>query len=185
MEKWRGKKKKSRVETKIRKRKWEYLAFKVFGLQGRKEREKKKNPHAIVQILSSLYFLPIWEERKMLALWRTMHFPFPRSISLQTNKWFFFSFLPFPSLAFPPATLQPNIYIYIYIEHFLPIVFINHCIEYGVVQELTKPFIYLFMYFLERWKWNTWWRKWGLPMYFKGFYFSNAKKKKKKKKGKL
>ena len=118
----------------------------------------------------------------MLALWRTLHFPFPRSISLQTNKWFFFSFLPFPSLAFPPATLQPNIYIYIYIEHFLPIVFINHCIEYGVVQELTKPFIYLFMYFLERWKWNTWWRKWGLPMYFKGFDFSNAKKKKKKKK---
>ena len=51
-----------------------------------KGKGKKKNPHAIVQILSSLYFLPIWEERKMLALWRTMHFPFPRSISLQTNK---------------------------------------------------------------------------------------------------
>ena len=78
----------------------------------------------------------------MLALWRTLHFPFPRSISLPTNKGFFFSFLPFPSLAFPPATLQPNIYI----EHFLPIVFINHCIECGVVQELAKPFIYLFIF---------------------------------------
>ena len=155
-----GRKKKTRVETKRRKRKWEYLAFEVFGLQGRKER--KKDPHALVQILSFLYFLPIWEERKMLALWRTLHFPFPHSISLQTNKGIFFSFLPLPSLTFPPASLQPNIYIYIYILIiFLPIVFINHCVEYGVVWELAKP---LFIYFLERWKSNTWWRKWGLPM---------------------
>ena len=46
-----------------------------------KEKGKEKNPHALVQILSLFYFLPIWEERKMLALWRTLHFPFPRSIS--------------------------------------------------------------------------------------------------------
>ena len=107
-----------------------------------REKGKEKKSSCSSTILSSLYFLPIWEERKMLALWRTLHFPFPRSISLQTNKGFFFSFLPFPSLTFPPATLQPNIYI----EHFLPIVFINHCIEYGLVRELAKPFIYLFIF---------------------------------------
>ena len=132
---------KSRVETERRKMKWEYLAFKVLGLQGRKER--KKNPHALVQILSSLYFLPIWKERKMLALWRTLHFPFPRSISLQTIKGFFFSFLSLSSHAFLPASLQPNIYILII---FLPIVFINHCIEYGVGQELAKPSFFFFFF---------------------------------------
>ena len=78
----------------------------------REKGKEKKNPHALVKILSSLYFLPIWEERKMLALWRTLHFPFPRSISLQTNKGFFFSFLPLLFLAFPSTSLQPNIYIY-------------------------------------------------------------------------
>ena len=108
------------------------------------ERKGKKNPHALVQILSSLYFLPIWEKRKMLALWRTLHFPFPRSISLQTNKRIFFSFLPLPSLTFPPASLQPpththtHTHTYILII-FLPIMFINHYIEYGVVWELAKP----------------------------------------------
>ena len=83
-------------------------SFKVFGLQGRKE-WKKKNPDALVQILSSLYFLPIWEERKMLALWRTLHFPFPRSVSLQTNKGFFFSFLLLLSLAFPLVLLIASV----------------------------------------------------------------------------
>ena len=122
---------------KRKKMKREYLAFKVLVCKG--ERKGKKNPHALVQILFSLYFLPIWEERKMLALWRTLHFPFPRSISLQTNKGFFFSFLPQQSLAFAPASLQPNTYI---LNIFLPIVFINHCIEYGVVQELSKPFFF-------------------------------------------
>ena len=82
----------------------------------------------------------------MLALWRTLHFPFPRSISLQTNKGFFFSFLSLPSHAFLPASPQPNIYILII---FLPIVFINHCIEYGVSRELAKPsfFFYFFIFF--------------------------------------
>ena len=89
----------------------------------------------------------------MLALWRTLHFPFPRSISLQTIKGFFFSFLSLPSHAFLPASFQPNIYILII---FLPIVFINHCIEYGVVRKLAKTlFIYLFIYILERRKLNT------------------------------
>ena len=96
-----------------------------------------------------LYFLPIWKERKMLALWRTLHFPFPRSISLQTIKGFFFSFLSLSSHAFLPASLQPNIYILII---FLPIVFINHCIEYGVGRELAKP---SFFFYRERWKSNT------------------------------
>ena len=79
----------------------------------------------------------------MLALWRTLHFPFPRSISLQTIKGFFFSFLSLSSHAFLPASLQPNIYILII---FLPIVFINHCIEYGVGRELAKPSFF----FIER-----------------------------------
>ena len=56
----------------------------------------------------------------------------------------------FPSYLFHPLlSLQlpyNHTYIYIYIEHFLPIVFINHCIEYGLVRELAKPFIYLFIF---------------------------------------
>ena len=117
-----------------------------------REKGKEKNHHDLLQILSSLFPSNL-EGKENVGPMENSAFSFPLFNFSKQIK--IFLFLPLPSLAFPPATLQPNIYIYIYIEHFLPIVFINHCIEYGVVQELTKPFIYLFMYFLERWKWNT------------------------------
>ena len=77
------------------------------------ERKGKKSSCSITDSLLSISF-QFGRKGKMLALWRTQHFPFPHFISLQT---------------------------YILII-FLPIVFINHCIEYGVARELAKSFFF-------------------------------------------
>lgn len=112
-------------------------------------REKGKGKKKILMLqyrFSPFYFLPIWEERKILALWRTLHFPFPRSISLQTNKGFFFSFLPLPSLAFPLASLQPNTHTHTYILNIFSsqcsLIIVQNMELFGNLQNLL--FIYFF-----------------------------------------
>ena len=93
-------------------RKGEYFSFKVFGSQRRKERKKETLcGSSCTNSLFPLISFQFGKKEKCEPNWKqSINFPFPHSISLQPNKGFFLSSLPFPSpiFTFSPSSLNPD-----------------------------------------------------------------------------